>query len=121
MNMDYFKNALEELVKRKNLFCVISIEPFGEYEMHDIQTNSVWKKNPYEGYAIVPADMVEDIMNTRGFCDIVLNDEGTEVVSFTAREIPDIPEPEPEPDAPTDEGEIWEELDKAYQEGVDSV
>ena len=104
---------------RKNAFCVISIQTFGEYGVHDIQTNSAWRENPYEDYAVVPSEMVEAIMETRGFCDIFLNDKGTEVVSFTAKEIPDIPEPEP--DVPTDEGEIWEELDKAYQEGVDSV
>lgn len=71
--------------------CVISVDKFGE--VHDIQTNSLWKGNPYgESYAIVPADMVEGIVATRGYCDIVLNEEGTEVVSFTAREIPELPE-----------------------------
>lgn len=81
----------------KDLFCVISIATFGEHEMHDIQTNSAWTENPYGAeYAVVPADMVEDIMATQGYCDIVLNDDKTEVVSFTAREIPE-PEPMPEP------------------------
>ena len=80
---------------RQNPLCVISIATYGEYEMHDIQTNSGWSKNPYsEEYAVVPDDMVQDIMETRGFCDIVLNEEGTEVVSFIAREIPEIPEPD---------------------------
>ena len=105
--------------------CVISMEVFGEYAVHDIQTNSAWTENPYEDYAVVPSEMVEDIMETRGFCDIVLNEEGKEVVSFIAREIPDIPEPEPEPVEPADESRIWDELDAAYQEGyregVDSV
>lgn len=81
----------------KNTFCVISIATYGE--VHDIQTNSSWTKNPYgKEYAIVPVDMVEDIIATRGYCDIVLNDDETEVVSFTARGIPEpetIPEPEP--------------------------
>lgn len=81
--------------KIKNSNCVISIATYGEYEVHDIQTNSSWNGNPYgETYAIVPVEMVEDIMATKGFCDIVLNDEGTEVVSFTAREIPVIPDEE---------------------------
>lgn len=80
---------------RKNWFCVISIATYGENEMHDIQTNSSWSKNPYgEEYAVVPDALVQDILATRGYCDIVLNDDGTEVVSFTAREIPEIPEPE---------------------------
>ena len=110
----------EEIKMRTNPFCVISINTFGEYAVHDIQTNSSWSTNPYEDYAVVPDEMVEAIMETRGFCDIELNEDGTEVVSFTAREIPDIPEPDPEPTPAGDES-VWDELDKAYQEGVDSV
>ncbi len=83
--------------ERKNPFCVISKETFGEYAIRDIQTNSGWSKNPYKDYVIVPDDMVESIMATKGFCDIELNKDGTEVVSFTAKEIPVIPEQEPLP------------------------
>lgn len=78
---------------RKNPFCVISKELQGD--MHDIQTNSGWAENPYgERYTVVPDEMVQDVVATHGFCDIVLNDEGTELVSYTAREIPETPEPE---------------------------
>ena len=42
-------------------------------------------------------DMVADILETKGFCDIELNEEGTEVVWFTAREIPEIPTEEEPP------------------------
>lgn len=77
---------------RQNPLCVISIATYGENEMHDIQTNSGWCENPYGAeYAVVPDEMVQDILATRGFCDIVLNDDNTEVVSFTAREIPEMP------------------------------
>lgn len=80
---------------RQNPFCVISIATYGENEMHDIQTNSGWTENPYgEEYAVVPDDVVQDVLETKGFCDIVLNDNNTEVVSFTARDIPELPEPE---------------------------
>ncbi len=79
----------------RQFFCVISKVTFGEHNMHDIQTNSSWTSNPYgDEYAVVPPEMVEDIMATLGYCDIELNDNGTEVVSFTAREIPEIEEPE---------------------------
>lgn len=88
-----------EIPQRVNPFCVISKNTFGEYAVHDIQTNSAWGANPYEDYAVVPDEMVTEIMETRGFCDIVLNEEGTEVVSFTAREIPEMPVPTPEPTA----------------------
>ena len=115
----------EEIKVRKNPFCVISLETFGEYAVHDIQTNSAWNTNPYENYAVVPDEMVEEIMETCGFCDIELNEEGTEVVSFVAREIPDIPAPDPEPEQGNDDSSVWDKLDAAYQEGyregVDSV
>ncbi len=118
MSEEILNEMTEEVIERKNPFCVISIDAFGEYAVHDIQTNSSWTGNPYEtGYAVVPDNIVEDIMATQGFCDIELNEDGTEIVSFTAREIPVIPEPEP---VPTEE-DVWAELDKAYQEGVDSV
>lgn len=81
---------------RQNPLCVISTGTYGENEMHDIQTNTAWEKNPYgNGYAVVPDEMVKDIRATRGYCDIKLNKGGTEVVSFTAREIPE-PKPIPE-------------------------
>jgi len=84
--------------QRVNPFCVVSKQTFGEYNVRDIQTNGAWGSNPYgDDYAVVPDDMVTAIMETRGFCDIELNEEGTEVVSFTALEIPEIPVPEPEP------------------------
>lgn len=111
---------VEELLpQRVNPFCVISKNTFGEYAVRNIQTNSAWSANPYEDYAVVPDDMVPAIMETRGFCDIVLNDDGTEVVSFTAREIPNIPTPEPGP-RPTDES-VWDEMAKAITEGVNEV
>ena len=89
-----------EIPQRVNPFCVISKSVYGEYAVHDIQTNSSWGENPYpEEYAVVPDEMVQAILETRGFCDIELNEDGTEVVGFTPREIPEIPTPEPEPTA----------------------
>lgn len=87
-----------EIPQRVNPFCVISKSVYGEYAVHDIQTNSSWGENPYpEEYAVVPDEMVQDILTTRGFCDIKLTKDKTTVASFTAREIPEIPTPEPEP------------------------
>ena len=83
--------------QRVNNFCVISKNTFGEYNVRDIQTNSSWGANPYEDYAVVPDELVPDILATQGFVDITLNTEGTEVVSFTALPIPEIPEPHAEP------------------------
>ena len=87
-----------ELPQRVNPFWVISKNTFGEHNVRDIQTNSSWGSNPNPvEYAIVPDDMVPYIMETRGFCDIVLNEDGTEIVDFSAREIPEIPESETPP------------------------
>jgi len=74
------------------MLCIISKNTFGEHSIHNIQTNSGWNENPYgEDYAVVPENLIKDILNTKGFCDITLNEEGTEVVSFIAREIPTQP------------------------------
>lgn len=89
---------IEESVARQNDFCVISKETFGDHGVHDIQTNSAWFENPYgDVYAVVPDEMVEAILDTMGFCDITLNDDGTEVVSFVPREIPEIEQAVGEP------------------------
>ena len=93
------EEIMEEVVERKNNFCVVAKEA-DENGWRSIQTNSTWSSNPYgETFAVVPDDMVPAIMKTMGFCDILLNEDGTEVVEFTATEIPDFPEPEYEPTA----------------------
>ena len=54
-----------EIPQKENPFCVISKGTFGQYNVHDIQTNSSWGTNPYgEEYAVVPDSMVTDIMAT---------------------------------------------------------
>lgn len=89
---------MEDKIERLNPFCVISKNVFGEHAVRDIQTNSAWQKNPYgDDYAIVPDDMVEDILKTRGYCSIRFNQEETEVASFTPREIPETPKIERKP------------------------
>ncbi|MBR6538112.1 MAG: hypothetical protein IKT67_13025 [Lachnospiraceae bacterium] len=108
-----------EIPQRVNPFCVISKATFGEYAVRDIQTNSAWSENPYEDYAVVPDDMVLAIQETRGFCDIELNEDGTEVVEFTAREIPEIPEIPSE--EPTEESSVWDDMALAIEEGVNEV
>ena len=104
----------EEIIElppqRVNPFCVISKNTYGEYNVRDIQTNGAWGENPYEDYAVVPDDMVVSILETRGFCDIELNEDGTEVVSFTALEIPEIPVPEPDPTAEERIAELEEQI-----------
>lgn len=109
----------EESVTRVNDFCVISKED-NENGWHDLQTNGAWSSNPYgEAFAVVPDDMVEAIMETCGYCDLELNEDGTGVVAFTAREIPTI-ESEEEP-TPTNDAASWDEMAAAIEEGVNEV
>jgi hypothetical protein len=70
---------------------VISKETCGSYGVRDIQSNSAWCECPYSDYALIPDHLVDGILATHGYCDIVLNDAGTVVSSFTAREIPEVP------------------------------
>ena len=124
MNEENKEIMEEEIVERKNDFCVVALETRGEYNVRDIQTSKAWSKNPYpDTYAVVPDEMVPAIMETRGFFDITVED-GV-VTGFTAREIPDIPAPDPEPEQGNDDSSVWDKLDAAYQEGyregVDSV
>lgn len=80
------KNNYLDYQDRNNSFCVISKQTYGNEAVRDIQTNSSWISNPYDNYAIVPDNMVQDILKTSGFCDIQLNEDGTEIISFTAYE-----------------------------------
>ena len=101
------KNVMEEIVTRKNDFCVIS-KVANKNGWRDLQKNSAWSANPNPDYfVIVPDDLVDAIWETCGYCDITLNEEGTEVVSFTAREIPVIESPAP---APTQEELQWQAI-----------
>ena len=95
--IDETTEEIVEIPQRVNPFCVISKNTYGQYNVRDIQTNSAWSENPYSDYAIVPDDMIQAIQETRGFCDIELNEDGTEVVGFTPREIPEIPTEEAPP------------------------
>lgn len=71
---------------------VISKATFGSYNVRDIQFNMNWDRCPYSDYATIPEALVDGILATQGYCDITLNSEGTEVVSFAAREIPSVSE-----------------------------
>ena len=70
-----------------------------------------------EGWAVIPDDM--ELPNFPfGEVEAEEIDWVMTVTSWTPGEMPE-PEPEPEPE---DNGaNVWDELDKAYQEGVDSV
>lgn len=89
------EKVLNARKERRYPFTVISLETFGDYGIRDIQQNKSWMKNPYTDYAVVPDDMVEAILETKGFCNITVVD-GL-VTEFVANKIPEIPDPDPEP------------------------
>lgn len=90
-----------------------------------------WEKSTVPtGFAFCPDEFFDVFYSTTpaGFVNITVeNDTVTAMeVNWDAynayvAEHPDIPdEPEPEP-TPGDDSSVWDELDAAYQEGVDSV
>lgn len=93
----------EEIVTRKNPFCVIS-KTANENGWHDIQTNSAWSANPYgEDYAEVLDELVEGAMATCGYLIPTFNKDGTKMVDYTPTEIPVIEVPEEEKEPTTEE------------------
>ena len=71
---------------------VISKSTFGSYAVRDIQCNANWCSCPYSDYALIPENLVEGVLATKGYCDITLNSDGTEITAFKARTIPSVPE-----------------------------
>ena len=69
-----------------------------------------------EGWVAVPEERAREVLDCRGYGNLIAEDG--RFVDFTPR--PDlIPVPEkPESD---NDSTVWDELDAAYQEGVDSV
>lgn len=83
---------------RKSPFCVISRAAFGQYAVHDIQTNSAWSANPYgDAYAVVPDELVEAVMETGGFLEPVWSGDGTELAGFAPLDKPELPAAEEQP------------------------
>lgn len=68
------------------------------------------------GWAVIPDDMVCENFPF-GEVEVAEIDGVMTVTKWTPGEMPE-PEPVPEPEEPMS---VWDELDAAYQEGVDSV
>ena len=62
----------------------------------DIQIGIEWDDIEYIDYAIIPDNLLEDILATKGWCDVEVGEDGKTIVGFTALEIPDyVKNPEP--------------------------
>ena len=87
----------EEIVIRKNNFCVISKEA-NENGWHDLQTNSAWSANPYgDDYAEVLDELIDDAFATGGYLIPIFNEDETKMIDFVTIEIPVLPQPKPQP------------------------
>lgn len=86
----------EEIVTRKNDFCVISKTP-NENGWYDIQKCSAWSSVPSEDYAEVLDELVEGAFATGGYLIPTFNEDGTKMIDYKPTEIPVFPEPEPQP------------------------
>ena len=69
-----------------------------------------------DGWAVVPADLVTENFP---FGEVTVEDVNG-VMTVTEWSPLPMPEPEPVPE-PTTENSVWDELDAAYQEGVNSA
>ena len=73
------------------MVCVISKESYGDLYAREIRTNVEYIEEQYLDFAIVPPELVDGIVATKGYCDLELSEDGKTVVSFTAKEIPVLP------------------------------
>lgn len=97
--------------------CIIATVTFNQYDRHSILPDTLPDEALFPDYAEVPEELEAGILETQGFCDLLLSDDGRKVLAFVPRPIPDLPEP----DEPEENIDVWDALDAAYQEGVDSV
>lgn len=70
--------------------CIIMKESYGDEYAREIRTDVEYIEEQYLGFAVVPPELVNGIIDTKGYCDIELSEDGKTVVSFTARANPHI-------------------------------
>lgn len=61
-----------------------------------------WDDIQHNGFAIFPDEMIDGIVDCDGFCDLELSEDGTKIVSFVAKELPDYMKEITEPSAQDD-------------------
>ena len=91
---------------------IIAIEAT-ENGQHYFESQSHRTEVWMEGYVAVPPECESEIMSCIGYGDLI--EENGRFVDFVPH--PEwIPEPE-QPEEPSADSDVWDELDKAYQEG----
>jgi hypothetical protein len=74
----------------------------GIYHRRQIIIGVEYDEEQHKSFAIFPDSMIEGLLATEGFCELELSEDGKEVVSFTALEIPDFMKESSEPTAQDD-------------------
>lgn len=94
----------------------ITVLPSGAHDNQAIDGLQPSKFPVPAGWAIIPDDMV---CENFPFGEVVVDNSTPPVVT---KWIPGVmPEPEPEPEPEPAEPSVWDELQAAYEEGVNSV
>lgn len=63
---------------------------------HNIENQS-WRTAPWlPGHVVVPKALENAVWESKGYCDLELDEDG-KLVNIIPREIPEVPEPTPEP------------------------
>lgn len=81
----------------------------------DEDGNSVLTTEEYTDYE--PATVTEEYTEM----EMVVEEQEYTMMTVTAMTEGTLPEPEPEPEGPETEPSVWDELDAAYQEGVNAA
>ena len=55
----------------------------------EILTNIEFDEGAYKTFAVIPDNLLDGILETRGWCELELSDDGKTVVNFIATEIPE--------------------------------
>ena len=92
----YREPVEEEIVTRKNDFCIILKTP-NENGWYDIQKNSAWSAIPSDEWAEVLDELVEGAFATGGYLIPTFSEDGTKMIDYKPTEIPKLPEPETQP------------------------
>ena len=97
-----------------HIICLTPVEP-GVYNDHE----SAHIAAPPAGWAVIPENV--SLPSTFPRLGSIEVEEVDGVLTVTAMTEGTLPEPAPEPEPPKSEASVWDELDAAYQEGVNGA
>lgn len=96
---------------------LVSKEKLSDGSRQGVNTYTPLRQIP-AGFIEVPAGLAEEAWSYLPYLEITIEDG--KVTAVAQGEIPEFPEPE-KPEEPAEELSVWDELDAAYREGVNSI